>query len=181
MSADEFVAWSLAQPKDDEGGRFELVDGRVIRLQSERIVHGEVKLAVAAALREAAARAGAPCFTLGDGATVRISPRRVNMPDALVYCGERHHERTVEIANPVIIVEVVSADSVERDYSDKVEDYVSLATVQHYLIVDPRRRAVVHHRRRGEEGFLIHIRKSGRLRLEPPGLEIDVASLFERD
>lgn len=180
MTAEEFVAWSLAQPTDTAGGRYELVDGHVVQMQSERVLHGEVKLAVALALRGAIDRSGLPCYAHGDGATVRVSPTKVYKPDGLVYCGDRLPPATIELTAPVVIVEVVSEDSVVRDHGEKLEAYFTLPSVQHYLIVDPERRAVVHHRRSGGDELIVRICRSGSLRLDPPGLEVALDGLFER-
>ena len=181
MTADEFIAWSLAQSRDREGGKYELVDGHVVQLQSERLLHGEVKLAIASALRAGIQKRKLPCFAHGDGATVRINKKKVYRPDALVYCGKRHGPNAIEIPDPMIIVEVISPDSVGRDHGDKVEAYFSLASVQHCLIVDPDRKAIVQHRRGTGDEFYTRIRKTGALKLDPPGLEIAVADLFERE
>ena len=180
MTADEFLAWDLKQPKS-EGGKLELADGLVITQQSERIIHVEVKAALASALREAILRAKLPCFALHDGATVRVAPKKVYKPDGLVYCGPRLPPETVEIPDPAIIFEVLSEDSLARDHGDKVEAYFTLPSLQHYLIVDPERRAVVHHRRGPEDDLLTRIRKTGSLRFEPPGIEIDLGEIFERE
>lgn len=179
MTADEFIAWSLAQPEDREGGCLELVDGRIMEMQSERIAHIEAKQALWMALRDAIERAGLACRALTDGATIRVSSKKVYKPDGVVYCGERLPPDTVEIPAPIVIVEIVSPDSVGRDHGEKVEAYFSLASVQHYLIVDPDRRAVVHHARASGETLLTRIRRTGSIVLEPPGLAFDAGSLFE--
>ena len=51
----------------------------------------------------------------------------------------------------------------------------------HYLILDPRERGLVHHKR--AEGGLIETRivSEGALRLNPPGLVLKMADLFEPD
>ena len=60
----------------------------------------------------------------------------------------------------------------------KLEGYFSLASLAHYLILDPDRRVVIHHAR-GREGVIeTRILREGRLRLDPPGLEVAVAELF---
>ncbi len=40
MSAEAFLAWSLAQPK---GRRYELVSGEVVRIHSARAAHARTK------------------------------------------------------------------------------------------------------------------------------------------
>ena len=87
MDADAFLAWVVRQPK--EAGRFELIDGHVVMQQSERLVHVEVKATLQRGLRDGLDRAKAACFSIGDGATVRVSKTKVYKPDALVYCGPR--------------------------------------------------------------------------------------------
>lgn len=47
---------------------------------------------------------------------------------------------------PEIVVEVVSAESAERDYHEKPEDYLQFG-VKEYWIVDPLKKVVVIHRR----------------------------------
>lgn len=179
-TADEFIAWSLAQPQDGDGGRFELVDGRVIEMQSERLLHSNAKSRVLRAFEDAIRRSGISCFAVGDGASVGVSPAKVYKPDGLAYCGAELPDETIEVPAPVVIVEVVSPDNVGRDDGEKVEAYFSLASVQHYLIVDPERQALVHHSRAGEGKLYTCICRTGALRLDPLGIEIDAAPLFER-
>jgi Uma2 family endonuclease len=179
LTADEFQAWAVKQSPDGHG-KFELVDGVIMQQQPERAVHWEIKLALAVAFREAIKRAGLPCFAAVDGPTVRIHEKKVFRPDGLVYCGERVSPDVVEVNTPIIVWEVLSPDSVERDYGDKVESYFTLPSLHHYLIVDPTRRAMVHHRRGQQDELLTRVRKSGTLTLDPPGLEITIADVFER-
>lgn len=176
-TADEFLAWDARQPK--EAGRFELIDGIVVMQQSERSAHIEAKAAVWSAFRDAIRRAGLPCRAVADGATVRVSRTRVFKPDALVYFGPRVPPETVVFPEPVIVVEVLSPDSAERDHRTKLEGYFSLAGLQHYLIVDPEARSVVHHRRGPGDDLLTRVRRSGDLKLDPPGLDVPLAELFE--
>jgi Uma2 family endonuclease len=179
MTSDEFLDWTRRQPK--EAGRFELIDGTVIRHQDERALHWEIKLALAIAFRATIARAGLPCYAAADGPTLRPDQSKVYRPDGLVYCGERAPAHALTVDAPVIVWEILSADSVERDHGEKVEGYFAIPTIQHYLIVDPERRAIIHHRRGRDDELITRIRRSGNLRLDPPGLEIAVADAFERE
>jgi Uma2 family endonuclease len=179
LTADEFQAWALKQPRDGHG-KFELVDGHVVMQEAERVVHGEIKGALFAAMRNAIKAAGRPCFAMVDSAQVRIHSKKVYQPDGLVYCGKRALPDVLEVNTPVIVWEVLSPDSVERDHGDKVEAYFTLANLHHYLIIDPIRRAIVHHRRGQGEELLTRVRKSGTLTCDPPGLEIEIADVFER-
>ena len=52
---------------------------------------------------------------------------------------------------PLIVVEVLSAGTRDRDFTIKLAGYASLPSVAHYLLVETRRRLVVHHHRTVEE------------------------------
>ena len=63
MTVDEFIPWAMAQPR----GRYELIDGEVVMMGPERLIHVRA------------------CEAMGDGVTVRIDERTAYEPDALVY------------------------------------------------------------------------------------------------
>jgi Uma2 family endonuclease len=129
MSTDEFLEWVTTQPR--EAGRFELLDGHVVTMQSERLVHVEVKFALATVFRTAIRNGKLPCHALPDGAHVRITKSRAFQPDSLVYCGPRHPPGVIEVPNPVIVCEVLSPDSLERDLGEKLEGYFMVPSVEH--------------------------------------------------
>ena len=86
-----------------------------------------------------------------DGGTVRISSSTAFEPDALVYRGPRLPREVFEVPEPVIVIEVLSEATAERDHGLKLSGYFSTPSVAHYLILDPERRTVVHHER-GKDG-----------------------------
>jgi Uma2 family endonuclease len=174
MTVDEFLPWAEAR----ERGRYELEDGQIVILQSERIEHREVKFETAIALREAIKKAGLPCHAEIDGATVRISDDTAFEPDALVYCGEKPPRGSLEIPNPIVVVEVLSPGTAMRDAQSKLRGYLSLPSVHHYLILNPETRMVTHHARAGADEIRTRIVSSGPLRLDPPGLDCEVESFF---
>lgn len=174
MSVDEFLAWA-----EDRPGRYELDRGEVVAMAPERARHADVKFAVQAALKAALRRGGLPCRMLPDGMTVRIDRETAYEPDALVYCGPRLDPAAVEVPNPVILVEVLSASARGVDSGEKFSGYFRIPSVQHYLIVDPERRLVVHHRRGGDARIETRSVTDVALILDPPGIRLALAELFE--
>jgi Uma2 family endonuclease len=173
MSVDEFLAWAERQP-----GRWELVDGVPTAMSPERVIHGDTKYRLARALDAAIAKANAPCRFVLDSAAVRIDPRTLYQPDALVYCGEPVSGDTLEIPNPVLACEVLSPGNAMTDLRDKLQGYFRIASVMHYLTVDPDKRIVIYHARGTGDVVATRIVSEGALQLEPPGIEIAVGELF---
>ncbi len=174
FTADEFIAWALDQPE----GRFELDNGTVVAMAPERIGHGRAKNRTLRALEAAIAARGLSCEAHPDGATVRIDDRTVYEPDALVRCGPPLPEDALEVADPVIVVEVVSRSSRGIDRGAKLASYLSVPSVRHYLIVDTDKRVAIHHRRDEDGQIGVRIVHDGTLTLEPPGLTIEVKDIF---
>ena len=173
MTVDEFLAWA-----EDRPGRYELVDGRVLAMAPERARHAKAKLAMHMALVRSAEGAGLPCHVLPDGMTVRIDQEMAYEPDALVYCGDEVPGDAIEIASPVIVVEILSPGTRRYDTGAKLAGYFSLPSVHHYLIVDADHRRVVHHARGDGTAIATRILGAGALRLDPPGLDLRVDDLF---
>src|SRR5262245_13188607 len=171
MTADEFLAWT--EDLLPEAGKFELWDGDVVvrhgpGFEEERSEHWDAKGAMYRALHDAIKRADLPCFAAVDGPMVRLSPSRMARPDVLVYCGLRVPRGVPEVPNPLILVEVLSPGTKNRDHGVKLQGYFTLPTLWHYVIVDPDRARLIHHKR-GAAGIIEpHIVTGQRLQLDPP-------------
>lgn len=173
MNVDEYLAWAEGQP-----GRYELYDGVVYAMSPEGAGHADVKFAVQTALAAGIRARGLPCHMLPDGMTVRVDARTAFEPDALVYCGSKVAPSSVEIPNPVIVVEVLSPSTRHIDASKKLAGYFRLPSVAHYLIVDPSEPLILHHTRGTNDTILTHIVREGAIKLEPPGLELKLDEVY---
>ncbi len=176
LTVDEFLRWSM----DQERGRYELEGGRIIVMQAENVGHVRTKKRVADALEAAITRTGLSFYALPDGATVRIAPDRAYEPDALVAALPIPDNDALEIANPCAVFEVLSPTprSVKRDLTTKLNGYALVASIQHYIVIDPEDRIVIHFRRQGELLVLGDELTEGVLRLDPPGLDVPVADML---
>jgi Uma2 family endonuclease len=174
MTVDEYLAWA-----EGRTGRHELVDGEVFAMSPERIAHAEMKFTVQKALEAAILSRRLPCRVLPDGVTVRIDATTAFEPDALVYCGPRLAPDALLVDNPMIVVEVLSPSTARNDISRKLAGYFRLPSVAHYLIIDPDEPLVIHHQRREGGDILTRIYREGTIALDPPGLEISLAEIYE--
>lgn len=175
MTVTEFFAWADEQPS----GRYELLDGEVVAMAPERVAHVQAKAAAWLALRNAVRDAGIPCTAFGDGLAVEIGPGTAYQPDALVNCGDRLPGAAMVAPNPVIVVEVASPSTSRVDAIAKFRDYMTVAAVRHYLIVDPDKRITIHHAKAPDGRIATAILGTGTLALDPPGITIRVEDLFE--
>ena len=108
-------------------------------------------------------RAGLGCTAYPDGMAVAIGNATVYEPVALVRCGEPLDDDAVKIVDPSIVVEVLSPSSRARDAGAKLADYDRLPSLRHYLLVDTKTRAVVHHQLDDAAGIRTRILRGGSL------------------
>jgi Uma2 family endonuclease len=174
MTVNEFLTWARRQPE-----RWELVDGIPVAMSPERAIHGLTSHRAANALDRAITKAQVPCHFLPDSVAVRIDETTTFQPDAMVYCGDRVSGDAIEVNTPVIVVEVLSPSTATRDLRDKLVGYFRVPGLHHYLIVDPDRRVVIHHKRGTGDLIETRIVTDGALQLAPPGLVVQLRDLFD--
>jgi Uma2 family endonuclease len=176
MTVAQFLDWGQAQSE----GRYELVDGEVITMSPEKVLHNLVKAAICRALEDAVDRGGLDYTVFTDGIGIVIDDMTCREPDVSVQRGSTLDEDALTNAEPVIVVEVTSPSSVRTDGTYKLIEYFSLPTIMHYLVVDPRQKTVVHHRRGPGDVIETRILREGELILDPPGLAVPFSKLFGR-
>ncbi len=108
-----------------------------------------------------------------------IDDETTREPDAIVAAGADFDPDSLTVDDPLIIVEVVSPDSVKRDTVEKLTEYFSLPTVQHYLVVWQVEERVDHYARDAKGATtLAPLRTGDVLRFDPPGFEVSVTELL---
>ncbi|HEX6142053.1 MAG TPA: Uma2 family endonuclease [Geminicoccaceae bacterium] len=183
MTVESFLEWARARP---EGERWELVEGVPVptrgpdpahAMAPETVRHARIKRRIDQALGDAIRGRGLRCEPFSSGPQVRIDATSTFEPDVLVTCADV--PEGLFVPEPVIVVEVLSKSTRERDFSAKLAGYASLTSVLHYLLVETERRLIVHHHRLdGRHDFQTSIARGGSLSLDPPGLALDLDALY---
>ena len=172
LSREEFRRWA-----EGHKGRYERVGGAPVPMLPECAGHVRLKSRVWRALDRSITTAGLDCEALGDGVTIEVDDDTDYEPDAVVNGGPPLPPDAIAATNPVIVVEVLSPRTQAVDTSDKLADYFRVPAIQHYLIVSSRRREIIHHQRAGEE-IVSRVANLGSIRLDPPGIVIDIAEIY---
>lgn len=130
-------------------------------------------------LDDAVEAAGLSCIVYTDGMTVETTPGRGRGPDAIVSVGPPEDPKAKIVPDPLILVEVISPDSYTRDMTTKLAEYAHIPTVRHYVVVDLEARLIIQHRLTDEGTIVTRPLAEGELQLDPPGLVIPIARVFD--
>ena len=175
MSAEAFMAWADLQPKER---RYELLDGSVFEMQSERAIHGRAKGRIFTAFARQIAELGLSSETFTDGMAVRVDDDTIFQPDALLRCGQPLQDDTILVTDPMIVVEVTSPSTQRIDALQKLTRYFRNPAIVHYLMVIPAKKTVFHHQRMASGQIVTRSFEQGDIRFDPPGVELDLAEVW---
>jgi Uma2 family endonuclease len=176
LTVDEFLRWSLEQDR----GRYELEEGRIVEMSPQNAAHAVTKVRVFGALAAAIEKSGLRYYAMPDGMTVRITGDRAYEPDALIAALPRVDDASMEVPNAIAVFEVLSPtpSSIRRDLTTKLRGYAMAPSIEHYVVIDPAERIVFRFRREAEQLVAAEELADGVLRLDPPGLEIPLAEML---
>lgn len=129
---------------DGTDRHYELVDGELTLMNPPTIEHFLITKALEQWLDAAIARSQLPWMTFRESG-VRTGFNKSRLTDVCVVTTGQAQELLGQSAvfqtPPVLIIEVVSPDSIKRDYRYKRSEYAAIA-VPEYWIVDPLERQV---------------------------------------
>jgi Uma2 family endonuclease len=164
----EFEAWHARQP-----ARWEFVDGQPRLMAPASMKHSIIKNNVGFALRQALA--DTPRTALVDGPQI-LTDEISAIPDVVVSCAAIDLSTPV-IAEPVIIVEVMSPSGEADDAGRKWFSYRKIASLRHYLVLSQDRRVVQLHSRAGDlwrERFI----SASAIELDDPPVHLEIEAIY---
>jgi Uma2 family endonuclease len=128
QTLEDFLAWEREQPQ-----RYERVSGVIRMMTGGTIDHNRITLNFADALRQRLRDGNCEVFV--NDVKVVTPAGDVMYPDVVVACGDIPGKATVLDA-PVVIVEVLSESTAERDHGRKRWAYQTIPSLRHYVLVD---------------------------------------------
>jgi Uma2 family endonuclease len=151
LSAAEYLEWERQQPV-----RHEFFRGEVFAMAGGSVRHNALCVNASAQLAGGLRPRG--CTVMSSDQRIGIGAgERYVYPDVSVVCGPVLVERGTSdvVANPTILVEVLSASTEQYDRGQKWEGYQRLASLTDYVLVS-QAEARIEHFRRGEAGAWIY-------------------------
>jgi Uma2 family endonuclease len=174
MSLEEFLGWN-----DGTERRYELIGGFPVAMAPPGVVHGELVARIARHLENALA-GRRPCRASVEAGI--LHPERADsffVADVAATCAPREPRRQY-IADPVLLIEILSPSTERHDRHVKIPVYRQIASVQEILLVDSDDGYVELHRRQGDQWIIQILRDPAEvLSLASVGIEISMADLYE--
>ncbi|MBF0391851.1 MAG: Uma2 family endonuclease, partial [Alphaproteobacteria bacterium] len=158
--------WEARQPE-----RYELVDGVARMMVGGTNAHSKLKGNLFLALD----RAAGDVFVEGPKV---VTAEALTYPDVVVTCGPVDL-RDDRIAEPLVLVEVLSRSTSDYDRGGKWLAYQTIPSLRHYLMVAQDSRRVDVHSRAGEDWILHTVLGDGDVELSAIDRRLSMADIYE--
>ena len=175
MSPADYLAWERTQPTKHE---FHL--GEVFAMAGGSPRHNFLSGAMIAELR--AALRGKGCHVLtSDQRIAAEQDRRYVYADAVVVCGQMKTEPGTSdvLANPRVIVEVLSRSTETYDRGEKWEAYQRLPSLTDYLLVAQTSVRVEHYQREADGSWRYRVLTAGDTVALANGATVAIDAVYE--
>jgi Uma2 family endonuclease len=170
MSLTEFLVWEERQPL-----RYEFDGEQPLAMAGGTEAHAAIQRNIVIAL--GTRLRGTRCRPYGSDLKIEVAGR-IRYPDAFVLCTPAQPRATV-ITQPVVVLEVLSADSVNDDLVVKNAEYRATPSIQRYIVLQANHAAVIVFARKG--GDWISEPVSGAdavLHMPEIGISVPLAELY---
>jgi Uma2 family endonuclease len=164
----EFEEWHARQPE-----RWEFIDGRPRLMAPGSLNHTIIKTNIGTALKSALTECS--CTTFVDGAQI-VADEISAIPNVVVTCGSLDHTTAV-VAEPTIVVEVMSPKSEADDTGRKWQAYQKIPSLKHYILLSQDQRLVNVHSRTGDL-WREHFLSAGMIELDDPPVRLAIDDLY---
>lgn len=136
MSADEFLDW-----RQDKPGRWELVSGTpVLMMAGAKQRHDRIVINLIFTLK--GRLKGGPCRPWTADIATRIPAGNVRQPDVTIDCGPVRDD-ALDSTAPSVVFEVLSPSTRTFDQIRKVDEYKTVPSLRHIVLIDPDRPRVL--------------------------------------
>ncbi|MDX2247304.1 MAG: Uma2 family endonuclease [Bacteroidia bacterium] len=177
----ETYSWeSYLQLEQESKLRYEYYDGEIVCLAGASNRHNDICTNLTLQLAPPAHRKGCKARFL-EVKVFRPDGKKYFYPDGVVTCQPLDLQTQNGVRNPAIVIEVLSDSTRARDLGIKLRQYLRLATVRHYLIVEQTECAIYHYRRQPEGGWEVVFYENMDQTISLPELdaEIAVSAIYE--
>lgn len=178
---------SLISPKEYLAGelvsqvKHEYLGGVVHAMSGARAGHNSIALNILTALKNRLR--GQKCQPYNSDNKLQVlmpsGQERYYYPDVQVTC-EHVSSKALFLDRPVVIAEVLSPSTRRTDEHEKLEAYITIPTLQTYLLVDSNKRQVTVYQRskQGFERTEFHL-EGDCVTLPSLGLELSLSEIYE--
>ncbi len=174
MTVEEY----LALDRNSVDVRYEYIDGEVYMQAGGSANHSAICANVIAYLRNSLR--GSPCFPFTSDMRVRLTKTRYVLPDVVVSCDPQDRGDVDILESPRLVIEVLSPSTEGLDRGKKFTAYRAHPTIQEYILINTRYKAVEIYRRQKKNFWTYQVLEiDDYLECTSIGVRMPISAIYE--
>ena len=172
------------QQEVETGMKYEYQDGEIYAMAGGTLNHGLLCGNSYSEIRNKLREKGSSCKPFTSEVKIHVKKKNSYLyPDAMVICGniELSKENGNSVANPILIVEVLSKSTANYDRGDKFYLYRQIPSLKEYVLIEQKKNVVDVHYKSPKSDLWRITRYEGLdqiIKLQSLGIEISMADLY---
>jgi Uma2 family endonuclease len=172
MSLAEFLEW-----EDRQELRHEFDGIAAVAMTGGTARHAAIQRNLAIAIEDRLS--DKPCQFFGSDLKIQVADDHIRYPDGMVVCSPVAPDATV-VRDPIVIFEVLSPSTADKDRIVKAREYQATPSVQRYVMLEQDRIGATVHVR-AESGWSVLVLKDNDTLVMPEiGVTVPLAELYKR-
>lgn len=156
--------------------KHEYLHGNIVQMAGASADHGTISLNIASSIN--IQFKGRNCSAFASDMRVHIPATGLyTYPDVVALCGERlmiDDDHFDNLLNPAVVIEVLSKSTAQYDTGEKLNHYMSIESLRHYLMVwQDVKRALLYSR--SDDGWVLQDFIGGEAVIELPAIDCTLA------
>lgn len=168
-----FLAWEQNQ---DE--KYEYADGEITAMTGGSVRHNDLVLRLFLELQPKFAEKNCK-LNIADVKLI-INEEKYYYPDLIVTCDSSDLKANDGIRKPILIAEVLSPTTSDRDRGEKKNNYLKIPSLQEYILIDSTQPVIEYYFKQSEKVINYQLlEEEDDLKIKSIDLEISLAKIFQ--
>ena len=173
MSPTEYLVW-----EEQQEGKYEYVDGVITAMTGGTVPHNDLALNLFLEIYPEFSKKG--CKVNVADVKLNITETKYYYPDIMATCHPEDLTAIDAMRNPILLVEVLSATTSDKDRGEKKNKYFKIPSLQEYILIDSEQIAVEHYIKGEGRMWLYSLLEEGDiLSLKSINLDIPIEKIYK--
>ncbi|MFN0203583.1 MAG: Uma2 family endonuclease [Bacteroidia bacterium] len=177
----QYTPEEYLQMEEKNEFRSEYVHGEIFAMAGASMNHNQAATNLLIQLHLELKKRNAKCRTFVSDMKLKLYQGSVYYyPDLVVTCSEKDLKDGKAVTEPTLLVEVLSATTMEKDLNEKLHNYLAIPSLQYYMVVSQYKISVILYVRT-DIGWavLLYQKEEDVVHLEKMGVSFSVSTIYE--
>jgi len=158
--------------------KHEFYDGQIIAMAGASVRHMRIQTNLILALGNRFKANGRNCTPYASDARIFVERSKYFYPDVSVFCGKEITETWDSVANPEVVIEILSDSTASFDQNEKAAAYRQISSLKELVLIDSRVKTIAIFQKQADGAWLERIYDGAAAAVTIAGEEIPLDEIY---